>query len=76
MPLNSISAATSAAGFRKKYDAARTKQRSKHNTFTVVPVVFTMISNHFPTASYGSAHARQTLAVLVGWAAAAWIRRA
>jgi uncharacterized membrane protein len=57
---------------------ARAKQRSKHNTFMVVPVVFTMISNHFPTASYGSAYAWQTLAVLVlvGWGAAAWIRRA
>ncbi len=57
---------------------ARAKQRSKHNTFMVVPVVFTMISNHFPTASYGSTYAWQTLAVLVlvGWAAAAWIRRA
>ena len=57
---------------------ARAKQRSKHNTFMVVPVVFTMISNHFPTATYGSTYAWQTLAVmvLVGWAAAALIRRA
>ncbi len=57
---------------------ARAKQRSKHNTFMVVPVVFTMISNHFPTASYGSTYAWQTLAVLVlmGWAAAAILRRA
>ncbi len=57
---------------------ARAKQRSKHNTFMVVPVVLLMLSNHFPTATYGNAYAWQILAVLVlvGWAAAAWIRRA
>ena len=41
----------------KQVDAAlatRAKLRSKHNTFMVVPLVFTMISNHFPTATYGS----------------------
>jgi uncharacterized membrane protein len=57
---------------------ARAKQRSKHNTFMVVPVVFLMISNHFPTATYGDKYAWVILAVLVlvGWAAAAMIRRA
>lgn len=57
---------------------ARAKQRSKHNTFMVVPVVFTMISNHFPTATYGDKYAWIILAVLVlvGWGAAAAIRRA
>jgi uncharacterized membrane protein len=57
---------------------ARAKQRSKHNTFMVVPVVFTMISNHFPTATYGDKYAWVILAVLVlaGWGAAAAIRRA
>lgn len=56
---------------------ARAKLRSKHNTFMVIPVVLTMISNHFPTATFGSTYAWQTLAVLVlvGWAAAALIRR-
>src|SRR5205085_6319369 len=34
--------------------AARAKLRSKQNTYMVVPAVFTMISNHFPTATYGS----------------------
>ena len=29
-------------------EAARAKQRSKHNTFIVIPVVFIMISNHYP----------------------------
>jgi uncharacterized membrane protein len=58
--------------------AARAKLRSKHNTFMAVPVVFLMISNHFPTASYGNTYGWMILSVLVlvGWAAAAWIRRA
>ncbi len=57
---------------------ARAKQRSKHNTFMVVPVLFTMISNHFPTATYGDKYAWMILSVLVlvGWGAAALIRRA
>jgi uncharacterized membrane protein len=56
---------------------ARAKQRSKHNTFMVVPVVFTMISNHFPTATYGEKYAWVILStlVLIGWGAAAVIRR-
>jgi uncharacterized membrane protein len=44
----------------------------------VVPVVFLMISNHFPTISYGSRYNWQILAglVLAGWGAAKLIRRA
>ena len=44
----------------------------------VVPTVAIMISNHFPTATYGSRHAMATLAGLIvaGWIAAAVIRRA
>lgn len=58
--------------------AARAKGRSKHNTFMVVPVVFLMISNHFPTITYGTDMNWLVLAVmvLVGWAAAKLIRRA
>jgi uncharacterized membrane protein len=57
---------------------ARAKLRSKQNTFLAVPVVFLMMSNHFPTATYGSSHGWLILCamVLVGWAAAHWIRRA
>ena len=56
--------------------ADRAKSRSKHNTFMVVPVVFIMISNHFPVATYGSQYNWEILAalVLVGWAAAKIIR--
>ncbi len=65
----------------KEADAAlatRAKLRSKHNTFMVVPVVFTMISNHFPTATYGSEYNWIILSALVlaGWIAAKFIRRA
>jgi len=58
-------------------EAARAKQRSKHNTFIVIPVVFIMISNHYPN-TYGSPHAWIILSVIVilGWIAAKIIRRA
>jgi uncharacterized membrane protein len=58
--------------------ATRAKLRSKHNTFMVVPLVFTMISNHFPTATYGSQYNWIVLSALVlaGWIAAKIIRRA
>lgn len=56
--------------------AERAKQRSKQNTFMVMPVVFIMISNHFPVATYGNPYNWLVLAVLVlvGWGAAAVIR--
>jgi uncharacterized membrane protein len=58
--------------------AARSKLRSKHNTFMVVPVVFIMVSSHFPTASYGNKYNWEILAalILVGWGAAKIIRNA
>jgi uncharacterized membrane protein len=58
-------------------EGAQAKKRSKHNTFIVVPVVFIMISNHYPS-TYGSPHAWEILSglVLVGWAAAKIVRRA
>ena len=33
--------------------AERAKKRSRHNTFLTLPLAFLMISNHFPTTSYG-----------------------
>jgi uncharacterized membrane protein len=71
--------AASAAGAR--FDTAlgaQAKLRSKHNTFMAVPVVFIMISNHFPVATYGNKYSWEILVVLVvvGWAAAMVIRRA
>ena len=58
--------------------AAGAKERSKHNTFLAIPTTFIMISNHFPTATYGNHYAVPILGVLilVGWTAAALLRRA
>jgi uncharacterized membrane protein len=59
-------------------EAFRAKSCSKHNTFLAVPVVFLMLSNHFPSITYGQRYAWVILSVLIfiGWAAAKWIRRA
>jgi len=58
--------------------AGQAKLRSKQNTFMAVPVVFIMISNHFPGVTYGERYNWIILAVLVlaGWTAAKFIRRA
>ena len=65
---------------RKPDDAlsAQAKLRSKQNTFMAVPVVFIMISNHFPGVTYGDRYNWAVLAVLIllGWGAAKFIRRA
>ncbi|MFN2498777.1 MAG: urate hydroxylase PuuD, partial [Pyrinomonadaceae bacterium] len=65
---------------RKPDDAlsAQAKLRSKQNTFMAVPLVFLMISNHFPGVTYGDQYNWAILAVLilVGWVAAKFIRRA
>jgi uncharacterized membrane protein len=57
--------------------SAQAKLRSKQNTFMAVPVVFLMISNHFP-GTYGDRFNWIILAILVllGWIAAKFIRRA
>ena len=69
--------AAAAAG--QTFDAslsAQAKLRSKHNTFMAVPVVFIMISNHFPVATYGNTYNWEVLValVLLGWVAAKVIR--
>jgi uncharacterized membrane protein len=58
--------------------AAGAKERSKHNTFLAVPATFIMISNHFPTATYGNDYPVAVLGalILVGWGAAGVLRRA
>jgi uncharacterized membrane protein len=49
----------------------RGKQRSVHNNYLTLPVVFAMISNHFPF-TYGHTHAWLILVVLM--ALGAWLR--
>lgn len=58
--------------------AAQAKLRSKQNTFMAVPVVFIMISNHFPGVTYGDKYNWLILSglILLGWIAAKFIRRA
>jgi len=69
--------AAAAAG--EKFDpllGAQAKLRSKHNASMAVPVVFLMLSNHFPVATYGNRYGWQILLALVvaGWEAAKLIR--
>jgi uncharacterized membrane protein len=72
-----LAAAASGANFDPKL-AAEAKLRSKHNTFMAVPVVFLMLSNHYPVATYGNRFGWYVLMalVLIGWAAAKIIREA
>lgn len=70
-----------AAATGAKLDAslgAQAKLRSKHNTFMAVPVVFLMLSNHYPVATYGNRYGWIVLValVVVGWIAAKVIRGA
>jgi uncharacterized membrane protein len=51
--------------------ALRAKQRSVHNNYLTLPVVFTMIAGHFPQ-TYGHPHAWAVLVALM--AVGAWIR--
>ena len=57
--------------------SAQAKFRSKQNTFMAVPVVFIMISNHFPASTYGDRYNWVVLSLLIlaGWIAAKFIRR-
>jgi uncharacterized membrane protein len=43
----------------------RAKRCTVHNTYMVVPLIFLMISNHFPTATYGTSYNWVILSVLV-----------
>lgn len=58
--------------------SAQAKLRSKQNTFMAVPVVFLMISSHFPGVTYGDRYnwIILSLLVLLGGIAAKFIRRA
>ena len=71
-----IAAAAAGATFDPAL-GAQAKMRSKHNTFMAVPVVFIMLSNHFPVATYGNTYSWQILValVLIGWGAAKVIRQ-
>ena len=69
-------AITEAGGTPDPTLGARAKRASKHNTFMSVPLMFTMISNHFPATTFGQEHAPLILGgmVLIGWVGAKLIR--
>ena len=50
--------------------------RSKHNSYMAIPLVFIMISNHYPTISYGHQYSTWILTGIVaaGFAGARWLR--
>jgi uncharacterized membrane protein len=77
LPAQRKMVAAAAAG--EKLDAslgAQAKLRSKHNTFLAVPVVFLMLSNHYPVATYGNHYGWEIMVGLVvaGWGTAKLIR--
>ena len=68
-----------AAAAGEPFDASagtQAKLRSKHNTFLAVPVVFLMVSHHYPVATYGNHYnwEIQVGLVVAGWVAAKLIR--
>ena len=71
-------AAINAGGKPDDALSAQAKLRSKQNTFMAVPVVFIMLSSHFPGVTYGEHYNWAILCVLIlaGWIAAKFIRRA
>ena len=52
------------------------KNASRHNTFMAIPLLFLMISSHFPAATFGHDHYVLILGVMIllGWAGAKIIR--
>jgi len=79
LPVQRRMIASAATG--AKFDptlGAQAKLRSKHNTFLAVPVVFLMLSNHYPVATYGNRYNFYVLMtlILIGWIAAKFIREA
>src|SRR4029077_11162228 len=72
-----IAAAATGATFDPAL-GAQAKLRSNPNTFMAVAVVFIIVANHFPVATYGNTYSWQILValVLIGWGAAKVIRQA
>jgi uncharacterized membrane protein len=60
-----IMAITAAGGPPRPELSAEAKRCSKHNTFMSMPLLFTMLSNHYPSITFGGAHPVLTLAVLL-----------
>ncbi|MBI3298466.1 MAG: urate hydroxylase PuuD [Elusimicrobia bacterium] len=69
-------AITKAGGTPDQRLAALAGRCSKHNTYMSVPLIFTMISNHYPATTFGTEYGWAVLAgvTLLGWGAAKLIR--
>ena len=69
-------AITKAGGTPDPELSRRAARASKHNTFLSVPLLLTMISNHYPAITFGTPNGLLVLAVLIpfGWLAAKVIR--
>jgi len=60
-----IMAITEAGGPPRPELSAQAKRCSKHNTFMSMPLLFTMLSNHYPSITFGGAHPVLVLAILL-----------
>lgn len=60
-----IMAITDAGGPPQPELSAQAKRCSKHNTFMSMPLLFTMLSNHYPSITFGGAHPMVVLSVLL-----------
>jgi uncharacterized membrane protein len=71
-----IMAITEAGGPPRPELSAHAKRCSKHNTLMSMPLLFTMLSNHYPAITFGGSHPVAVLAALLaaGAVAAALIR--
>lgn len=69
-------AALKAGGEPDLKEGSSAKARSKHNSFIVIPVVFMMLSQHYPALYGGQSWLILSGMVLLGWGAAKLIRRA
>lgn len=69
-------AITQAGGQPRPELGLQAKRCSKHNTYMAIPLLFTMISNHFPATTFGRDYgwALLGLLILVGFAGARIIR--
>lgn len=60
-----IMAITEAGGPPRPELSAQAKRCSKHNTLMSMPLLFAMLSNHYPSITFGGAHPALVLALLL-----------
>jgi uncharacterized membrane protein len=60
-----IMAITEAGGPPRPELSLEAKRCSKHNTFMSMPLLFLMLSNHYPATTFGGSHPLLVLAVIL-----------